>query len=167
MSCCELLLKLPTMRIAAFAVCLVCANAQASDAEFFLEQFEYYGIEQDDFRKMRILPTQQMDDEQLFRAAAAERDSSMSMSQRLINNRWLLEEPRLSYSASTALRHYLRTYVLENYRVEREKHLQKQMVQDAYLPTQKDHFSQFSDLSNYRFRVSDDHVRVRFFYRFD
>ncbi len=154
-------------RITLFAAALLCADSYGSDTDFFLEQYESYGIEQNDFRKMQIVPTQLMDNEQLFRAAAAERDSSMNMSQRLINNRWLLEEPKLSYSASTALRHYLRTHVLESYQQEREKQLHAQMMQGSYLPSKKHYYSQFSDISNYRLRLSDDHVRIRFYYRFD
>ncbi|MFL0801639.1 MAG: hypothetical protein K6L80_14395 [Agarilytica sp.] len=165
--------KFPTKRFLTFVCGLVCSGtfslssiAIASENDFLLEGFEQYGIAENDFSKMRIVPTHMMDDDLLFRAAAAERDSSMTMSQRLINNRWLLEDPNISASPSAALRRYIRTYFIDSYKRERQR---RQLANpDLYLSTiSKVPYSQFSDISNYHLRVSDDKVRLRFRYKFD
>ncbi len=165
--------RCPTKRFLAFAQGLVCSSllaltsfAVASENDFLLEDVEQYGLAEDDFSKMRIVPTHMMDNDLLFRAAAAERDSSMTMSQRLINNRWLLEDSNISSSPSTALRRYIRTYFIDSYKRERQQ--QQQANLDLYPSTiRKIPYSQFSDISNYHLRVSDDKVRLRFRYKFD
>lgn len=148
------------------AVCLFCATGQALDDDFVLEQYENYGIEAHDFNKMKIVPIHLMDNETLFLAAQAEMDSSMNMSQRLINNRWLLDEPKSSYSGTEAIRRYLRMYLKDSYKKGRNKH--QQVRSDVYLvPERHDAYAQFSDITNYRLRVSDRRIRIRFRYKFD
>ncbi len=165
--------KFPTKRFLALALGLVCSSilslasfAETSENDFLLEDFEQFGIAENDFSKMRIVPTHMMDNDLLFRAAAAERDSSMTMSQRLINNRWLLEDDNISASPSAALRRYIRTYVIDSYKRERQQ--QRESNPDLYPSTvSKIPYSQFSDISNYHLRVSNDKVRLRFRYKFD
>ncbi len=153
--------------LAAFTLSLSCLNATASGDEFFLDHFENFGIEENDFDKMQLVPTHMMDNDQLFRAAAADRDTSMTMSQRLINNRWLLSNENISFSASAALRRYLSMHLMKNYKREL-KRSRKETPEELYLSNKRgDQRSQFSDISNYRMRVSDDHFRLRFRYRFD
>ncbi len=165
--------KFPTKRFLAFALGLVCSGAlgltslaSASENDFLLEDYARFGIAENDFSKMRIVPTHMMDNDLLFRAAAAERDSSMTMSQRLINNRWLLEDANISSSPSAALRRYIRTYVIGSYKKEQQQ--RQQANPDLYPSTVgKVPYSQFSDISNYHIRVSNDKVRLRFRYKFD
>ncbi len=153
--------------LAACTVCLISVNAAGSDDEFFLDHFENFGLEENDFNKMQLIPTHMMDNDLLFRAAAAERDTSMSMSQRLVNNRWLLTNDEVSFSGTAALRRYLRMYLLKSYKNELKKS-RAETTEKLYL-SDKHHGaeSQFTDVSNYRLRVSDDHVRIRFRYQFD
>ena len=150
---------------ASLLCCLGAIDAHAED-DFYLVGHDHFGIEEDDFSRMRILPTYMMETDTLFRAAEAERDSSMSMSHRILNNRWLLEDKKASRSGTSALRNYLRLSLREYLRNRRDSEPRNQG--DNYSAVVwKDPGSQFTDLSNYRLRVSDDRVRVRFRYRFD
>lgn len=130
--------------------------------------FDHYGFDEGRFDKMRIVPVIMMDTDTLFLAAEAELDSSMSMSQRLINNRWLLEDQGSNYDGGAALRRYVRLIILENWEFDNsieDSDRTLRLYNNRFEP--KDHFSQFKDISNYRLRVSDDKFRVRFRYRFD
>ncbi|MFL0810694.1 MAG: hypothetical protein K6L76_09790 [Agarilytica sp.] len=148
------------------ALLSVCSQFALADNAFFLEGYEEYGIESNDFKKMRILPTRLMDNETLFLAAAAERDSSMGMSQRLLNNRWLLDEKTHSYSGAAAIRRYLRKSIMTTYKASRSKGIKS--LRDNLLPQKHElGYSQFADLSNYHFKLSDDNFRVQFRYRFN
>lgn len=148
-------------------LCIVCARATAADHFIYLGDFENFGIKEDDFHKMPILATHQMDNETLFLAAEAERDNSMSLEHRLINNRWLLDRRDASYSGPEALRRYLRLFFIQSWKAKRAK---EQRDIDAYgmirnIRSPKP--SQFRDISNYRFKASDNRVQIRFRYRFN
>lgn len=147
----------------------LCSQHASANEDFFLEGHEEYGIESNDFKKMRILPTRMMDNETLFLAAAAERDSSMSMSQRLLNNRWLLDGKTHSYSGMAAMRRYLRKTIMASYKANKKKtDLKAHHLSDTLMPSKRvSALSQFGDLSNYHFKLSDDNVRVQFRYRFN
>ncbi len=161
----EFITKTYSERILVLATYLFCCNTYSAEGEFFLDQFEDYGIEASDFDKMQITPTRLMENKTLFLAAQAERDTSMNMSLRLINNRWLLEEGDSSFSGPEAIRRYLRMYILDRYKKDRQR---TSISSDTFLsPSRNNRNSQFHDLSNYRLRVSDDRFRVRFRYTFD
>jgi len=151
-------------RLVMITICFLCTNVIAKE-EFFLYEFESFGIEENDFDRMQIVPTHMMDTETLFLAAAAERDSSMTMSQRLINNRWLLDESKYSYTGSEALRRYLRMHFIQSWKNRENKKLDSHAtVFPAY---REQSTSQFKDISNYRLKLSSGKVRVRFKYAFD
>lgn len=161
----EFVTKTHSERFLVLATYLFCCNLYATEGKFFLDQFEDYGIAAHDFDKMQITPTRLMDNETLFLAAQAERDTSMNMSLRLINNRWLLEEDESAFSGPEAIRRYLRMYIMDRYKRDSER---KAVSSDTYLsPSRNKRNSQFYDLSNYRLRVSDDRFRIRFRYKFD
>ncbi len=161
----ESVTKTHSERFLVLVTYLFCFNVYAGEGEFFLDQFEDYGIDAHDFTKMQITPTRLMDNETLFLAAQAERDTSMNMSLRLINNRWLLDEDDSAFSGPEAIRRYLRMYIVDRYKKERQK---KSIRSNIYLSLDRNNRDyQFSDLSNYRLRVSDDRFRVRFRYKFD
>lgn len=141
----------------------VSAGASASDP-FLLDDTERFGISQGDFSKMRIVPVYMMEDETLFRAAEEERTSDMSMSQRILNNRWLLEEKRYSFSASVALRNYVKTYLIQSLK---EQNAQKQQELTPGKQVDLSGLAQFKDVSNYDLRLSDSRFRLRFTYEFN
>ncbi len=146
-------------------LCVFCAQTMANDSDMYLSDFESFGIEENDFNQMPILSHYQMDSETLFLAAAAERDNSMSLQQRLINNRWLLGQDRdPAYSGTKALRNYLRLYVIQNWKAHRAKKHKDQDFYKALATPVK--VSQFKDISNYDLRLSDHRVKIRFRYRF-
>jgi len=139
--------------------------ARCWSEDFYLERYENYGISEKDFDQMRILPTHMMDSDTLFEAARAQRETSMSMSQRILNNRWLLNQGKANHSGAEGLRKYLRLYFIDNWK-QQNKSSKRQSTD--YLPVvRKNAPSQFQDLSNYNLRVSDDKVNVKFKYRFD
>ena len=144
------------------ALVLFCPVAWSED---MFESPMHYGIDEGDFNRMKILPTYMMDTDTLFRAAEADRDGSMTRTQRLLNNRWLFENGTPDHSGGEALRKYLRMYFLTNWKTGDE---QPANTYSDYLPvTKKQDSSQFKDLSNYHLRVSDDKVRLKFKYQFD
>lgn len=141
----------------------ISSNCLASDP-FLLDETEHFGIRSGDFSKMRIVPVHMMEDDSLFRAAAEERDSGMSMGQRILNNRWLLEEKHSSFSASVALRNYVKSYLVKSLR-EQNALKQKELSPDQHLDING--LSQFKDVSNYDLRLSDSRFRLRFTYEFN
>lgn len=144
--------------------CVICANTAAGHENIYLSDFESFGIEESDFNKMPILAFYQMDSKTLFLAAEAERDNSMSMEQRLINNRWLLDHSDQSYSGPDALRHYLRLFLIQSWKAERAKKEKEGNIYSMLTPPKEP--SQFRDISNYRLKLSNDKVKLRFRYRF-
>ncbi len=141
----------------------VSSNSIASEP-FLLDSTESFGISAGDFSKMGIVPVHMMEDEALFRAAEEERDSGMSMGQRILNNRWLLEERHSSFSASVALRNYVKSYLIKSLREQNAKE------QKALNPGKKVDMSglqQFKDVSAYDLRLSDSRFRLRFTYEFN
>jgi len=156
--------RLFTRILACAAICLLCNQTHAQNVYF--ENMSHYGIDNNDFDKMHILPVYQMENDTLFLAAKTERDTNMNLSQRLINNRWLLEGNAHSYSGSEALRRYLKMYFLDQWGTKRSDHDWQQ--RSPYLPVQRRLSpSQFKDLSNYRVRLSNDKVNLRFKYSFE
>lgn len=148
------------------ALTLISASAQTgANEDFFLQDFDYYGIEENDFERMQILPASLMETDTLFRAAEEQRDNSMNLTHRLFNNRWLLDDSKNLHSGSEALRRYLRLYYLEHWKVETSDANAKGRL---YLPVIREQQpSQFTDISNYRLRISDDKFNLRFKYAFD
>lgn len=156
------------LRQIAAAVCYVLIGFTSSFAhsqnDFYLDRIEHFGIQEDDFDQMHIIPTSMMETDTLFLAAKLERDTSMSMSQRLMNNRWLLSDKKHSYSGTEALRRYLRLYFLANWK---SKFKSSENKRGIYLPATKvPTTSQFTSLSNYQLKVSDDKFNLRFKYKF-
>lgn len=151
-------------RWAVIVLCFVSASVHAED-EFLLFDVESYGISENDFDRMQIVPTHMMETDTLFRAADAEKDASMNMSQRLINNRWLLDEKKYSYTGTEALRRYLRMYFVQHWKSAGEEDFKQYNLALPIVKRQEP--SQFSDVSNYQLKVSDDKVRIKFRYKFD
>lgn len=146
-------------------VALWSLGANCWSEDFFLEGYETYGLGTEDFGQMQIVPPSMMDTDTLFMAAQEQRETSMSMSQRLLNNRWLLSQGKADHSGAEGLRKYLRLYFLRNWK---SQDTSSDSNSNSYLPLVKiEEPSQFQDLSNYHLRVSDDKVNLKFKYNFD
>lgn len=155
--------RLSNLAILCFCASVFCPYAFSQDG-FYLENIEHFGIEEDDFDRMQIIPTSMMENHTLFLTAKFERDASMSMTQRLMNNRWLLDDPSSSYSGTEALRRYIRLYFIQHWKT---KFHPPQHKRGIYLPVAKPNtISPFARLSNYQLRLSDDKVHLRFRYKF-
>lgn len=141
--------------------CVFCVQSYADDHDR-VNELENFGNDEYDGHKLFILPIRMMDDETLFKAAEAERDNSMSFTQRVFNNRWLMPNEK-SNPGKDLLRRYLQEAVL-NY-LNRNKTRTQVEVNLQGLHAQEE--SQFAELSRYRLRVSDDQIRLQFKFQFD
>ena len=132
-----------------------------------LEQFggaEHYNVLQ-----TRLIPVYMMvDNDKLFLAAAAERDLSMNMMNRIMNNQWLAHRGQLNKSDTRALRSFLRRNVANFFRGEYKASATPEEPSYNDLNTAEyEEYSQFKDLDNYRLDVSDDSINLKFYFAFN
>jgi len=115
------------------------------------------------YHATHLVPVHQMEDHILFRAAGVERENTLSEQQRRLNHFWLRNGSQVFYSGGEALRQVARRY-LKSYWQTR----QQSKIQRGVLPVVEQRApSQFTDVSNYRVRVSDSKFLLRFRYRFN
>lgn len=143
--------------------CIFCVHSYADDHSR-VNDFEQFGGDEGDIQKLVILPISMMDDDTLFEAAEAERDASMSLAQRVFNNRWLMQVDKRQ-SGGQVLRRYLHELVF-NY-VHRNQTQKSSKLEVNLQRNYQGEASQFGDISNYRLRVSNDNFRLQFRYQFD
>lgn len=150
--------------LAALFGCIFCMQSYAADDRDRVGDFDQHSGDDGDTAKLMILPIHMMDDETLFKAAAAERDTSMSLAQRMFNNHWLLHGDK-TQSGGRILQRYVHDLVINYFKRNRQPSHAKVEVslQKAY---RKEELP-ITDLSHYRLRVSDDNIRLQFRYRFD
>ncbi|MFT7561394.1 MAG: hypothetical protein ACI93R_003320 [Flavobacteriales bacterium] len=108
----------------------------------------------------RITPTHLMDNKTLFRAAAAERDNSMSMHQKQINFYWLAYDGKQQKSGAEAMRKIVRDGLRAYWKRDRAANATAQNLNREENPRT------FRNLDNYRLQLSDDKLVVGFRYQF-
>lgn len=127
------------------------------------------GVEQFNMLESQLIPVYLMiDNNKLFMAAEAEKDASMNMMNRIMNNQWLAHRGQLNKSDTRVLRSFLRRNVATFFRGEYTPAAttDEPRYQDVEASPDREH-SQFKDLDNYRLDVSDDSINLRFYYAFN
>ncbi len=158
---------------------LLCAASQAfcdffSDQHYGSPYYEHYSNEYDRLgRNFSVLESQvipiylMMDNEKLFMAAEAEKDGSMDMMNRIMNNEWLAHRGQLNGSDMRVLKTFLRrnvvNYLRGEYKPRRDDTPKYQYIDK---PAYRE-YSQFKDIGNYRVDVSDDEINFKFYYAFN
>lgn len=150
-----------------WGICVLALGASYSgainaDDRVYAADLNYFGIDDDGFRQISVIPARMMDNDTLFRAAETERNNPHCISQRLMNNRWLATTDRNSYEGTEALRKYLRINLLT---VWKDRNPGKTRVSSE--PKSRYESSQFQEIDNYRLSISEDRVKLRFKYKFD
>lgn len=122
--------------------------------------FNHANIQQIYSQKLGIQAVHQMDNEDLFLAAAAIRDQRIGVEQRLLNYTWLNQDNEKMYSGGRALSHILKLSVLTYWHnnggrttFKIEKHEQESS-------------SLVSEFGNYKLRLSGDKIKLSFKHRF-
>jgi hypothetical protein len=108
----------------------------------------------------RITPTRLMDNKTLFRAAAAERDNSMSQHQKHNNFYWLAYDGKQQKSGAAAMRKIVRNGLRAYWKRDRAANAAAQNLNQEEKPRT------FRNLDNYRLQLSDDKFVVGFRYQF-
>lgn len=162
-------------------LCMVCVTCRAycdlSAVEFesgLDEEFaRFTGMNQDEHRSSQLTPVHLMiDNAQLFRAAEAEKDAEMTIVHRILNNEWLAKGNDIYRHDARILRTFIRRNVVNFLRSEAQLQAAKYR---EYKATRKIELSdpryqdymQFTTLDNYRFDISDDEVKLHFYFAFN
>lgn len=158
------------------AVCLLCATCRAFcdlyHSRFnggLIDNFEQFGgLSNFNALETQLVPVYLMiDNEKLFMAAAAEKDISMNMMNRIMNNQWLAHRGQLNRADTRELEAFLRRNVVSFIRTDYSPTVDDEpRYEGLNSPGYKD-YSQFKDINNYRLDVSDDEVNLRFYFAFN
>ena len=145
-------------------LCVCCTPCFAED--FYLAEFEQFGIDQSDFGHLSVTPVRLMDNETLFLAAAAERDNSMGVAQRLINNRWMASNSSNSFTGATALRKFCQVNLLSAFKNSRGEEQDKTIFGGKLKQGVHKVQSAFTNINNYDLSLSNDSIELTFAYGF-
>ncbi|WNO11094.1 hypothetical protein [Teredinibacter sp. KSP-S5-2] len=124
-----------------------------------------FGVTRDNCSEIPLTPIRMMDNETLFLSAAAEKDSSMSLSQKLANNRWLANTHGNNYSGTEALRKFLKLSV-DSYWNATGHTSKKPYRVTRFSSPKRSAYTQFTELRNYDLHLSENKVKVKFSYAF-
>lgn len=123
--------------------------------------FNHADLQQSYATKLGIQAIHEMDNEDLFLAAAAIRDQRINTEQRLLNYAWLNQDNEKTYSGGRALGHILKLGVLTYWHnnskrttFKIEKHEQEK--NSAFV----------SEFGKYKLRISGSRVKLSFKHRF-
>lgn len=112
--------------------------------------------------QMNILPTRMMDDETLFLAAETAREQHMCAAQRLLNNRWLIENDQNTYSGEKAVSKILKMTVLQLWHLKTGNTLAPQTLSDD-----NDAPLSLTAFDNYNLNLSGGGLQLSLKLRFD
>lgn len=130
-------------------------------ADQFSNELDSLGISQHSCKTIPVTPIRLMDTETLFRSADAERDTRMSLAQKLLNNRWLAGNSNNTYSGGSALGKYLRMSFREYLRSQKPTYVGRPLEQKK-----ANIYAEFTDIDNYELRITEEKVKFEFEYNF-
>ncbi|VUD68991.1 hypothetical protein TDB9533_04354 [Thalassocella blandensis] len=161
--------KLLCLMALLLSACRAFCDFYQSHTGFHDELEQLGGVEHFNVLESQLIPVYlMMDNNKLFLAAAAEKDASMTMMNRIMNNQWLAHRGQLNKSDTRALRAFLRRNVANFFRGEYTpaSTTDEPRFQDIDTSDYTE-YSQFKDIDNYRLDVSDDSINLRFYYAFN